>query len=577
MHLQDWILLTLFIAFLIIFGKIIGGYLCKVLDPKEKTFLDFILKPLEKVSYKLCKIDSSKEMEWKEYLISILVFSGISFLVIFGLIYFQKYLPLNPQNLSSPSPHLTFNIATSFLTNTNWQSYAGESTLSSFTQMAALAVQNFTSASVGLAAAAALIRGLINKNEKSKTLGNFWVDIVRINYYLLLPLALCFALIFISQGTPQNFSSKVEITTLLDKSIESKQTIIEGPIASQESIKLIGTNGGGYTGANSAHPYENPTPISNFFQMVAITLLPVSQIFYFGKKIGNKSHSNWIFAGLVILFIVGCFFCSHFEYKSVGLEKSLNSENMQGKEERFGIFSSTLFTNISTAIACGAVNSSLDSYTPLGGMVPLLNMDFGEVIFGGVGSGLYTIILYVILAVFISGLIIGRTPEYLGKKIEPKDMKLVMIAFLCFIFVIALFSFMTLASDVALTYLSNDGPHGITEILYAFSSCTANNGSAFGGLHSNNVFFNITLGCAMLLGRYIAMGALVALGGFFAAKKVHPLSKYSFPMTGFMFLTLFVGVIVLFGTLTFLPLLVFGPILDYLLISSKFLLGAILI
>ena len=577
---QDWILLFVFLAVLLVLGKIIGSFLCRVLDPSGKTFLDFILKPLEKLTYRLCRIDTSKQMEWKEYLISILMFSLSAFFVTFGIIYFQKFLPLNPLKLGAPSLDLTFNIAISYMTNTNWQSYAGETTLSYFSQMAALTVQSFTSAAVGLSAVTAIIRGLINKNEKNRSLGNFWVDLVRGCYYLLLPLSLCFAVLFMWQGTPQNFLSPIEITDLLDKTDVSKQTIIQGPVASQESIKLIGTNGGGYMQANSGHPYENPTPLSNFLQMLAIGLIPISQLFYFGKRIKNEGHANWIIAGLLFLFVLGTFFCSSFEYKAEGLNNLVNVEqvgNMQGKEERFGVFSSTLFTNITTTVACGAINSSLDSYTPLGGLIPLINIDYGEIIFGGVGSGLYTIILYVILAVFIAGLIIGRTPEYLGKKIEPRDMKLVTLAILIFIFVIAFFSYFALSTDVGKKALANGGPHGISEILYAYSSCMANNGSAFEGLDPNNVFYNITLGLTMLFGRFFTMSALMALGGFFAEKKFHPISKASFPMTGFIFLALFVGIIVLFGSLTFLPLFVFGPILEFLSLSGKTLFGAIVL
>lgn len=575
----DYLFLSIFLLVLIILGKIVGNYLGKVLDPNQKTFLDFILKPVERTTYKLCKIDISKQMEWKEYLVSILIFSLISFLFIFILISFQKYLPFNPQKLPSPSLDLTFNIAISFMTNTNWQSYSGESTLSYFSQMFGLTVQNFVSAAVGLSAAAALIRGLVNRDLTRKTIGNFWVDLVRVTYYLLLPLSVLFAMIYISQGSPQNFSPPVEITDLLDKSSQSSQKIIQGPIASQEAIKLVGTNGGGYTQANSAHPYENPTPLSNFFQMLATALIPVSQIFYFGNRIGRKGHGNWIFSGLLMLFILGTYFCSHFEYRPVGLSSLPNIENvvnMEGKEERFGIFSSTLFSNVTSTIACGAVNSSLDSYTPLGGLVPLMNIDYGEIIFGGVGSGLYTIILYVILAVFIAGLVIGRTPEYLGKKIEPKDMKVVIIAILSFVFVIGIFIYFTLSFEGGLKGLSTKGPHGISEVLYAFSSCMANNGSAFSGLKANSLYYNLILGLTMSLGRFVTMGIVIALGGFFAEKKFHPMSRATFPMTGFIFLILFIGVIVLFGTLTFLPLLVFGPLLDFLSITSKFTIGAIL-
>lgn len=579
MKMMDWTLLVIFLSLLLLFGKVVGNFLCRVLDPKGKTPLDFLLKGLEKLTYRVCGINAKKEMHWKEYLFSLLIFSFVSFLVTFALIYLQKFLPLNPLHLSAPSIDLTFNTSMSFMTNTNWQSYSGESTVSYFTQMAALTVQNFVSAAVGLSAAAAIVRGIVNKDENNKSIGNFWVDLVRISYYLLLPMSFILAIFFMSQGTPQNFSAPVEITDLLDKSIQSKQTIMQGPIASQESIKLLGTNGGGYMGANSAHPYENPTPLSNFFQMFAIAILPVAQIFYFGKKINNVSHANWIFAGLIFLFIIGTFFCSYFEYKADGINHLSTIEqigNMEGKEQRFGIFSSTLYTNVTTTIACGAVNSSLDSYTPLGGMIPLMNIEYGEIIFGGIGSGLYSIILYIILSVFIAGLIIGRTPEYLGKKIEPRDMKLIILAILSFIFIIALFAYLALSTKTGVGSLSNQGPHGITEILYAYSSCMANNGSGFGGLMANNFFYNVTLGLVMLFGRFFTMVPILILGGLFAEKKYHPVSRASFPMTGFIFLTLFVGVIVLFGSLTFFPLLVFGPVLEFFDMINRILFGVIL-
>lgn len=573
----DWSLFLTFIVLLLFLGKLLGSYVYKVLEPTEKNFLDFIFKPLEKLVYRLCKIKSEKQMHWKEYLFALLSFSFVSFGFCFLFIYLQKSLPLNPMKLSPPSWHQIFNISSSFMTNTNWQSYLPEITLSYFSQMTSLTVLNFTSAATGLAAAAALIRGLANKDTSNATVGNFWVDLVRISFYLLLPLSFCFAVFFISQGTPQNFSPPIHVSNLLDSSNNFEQVLMQGPVASQEAIKLLGTNGGGYMQANSAHPYENPTPLSNLLQMLAITIIPVAGIFYFGKKIGNKHHANWILGGLLLLFFLGTFFCSYCEYNG-RFWKNLSAhrtENMEGKEQRFGIFSSTLFTNVTTATSCGAANSSFDSYTPIGGMVPLVNIEYGETILGGVGAGIYSIISYIILAVFVSGLMIGRTPEYLGKKIDPLAMKLVVFSTLSFVLIIGISFYLDLCQGASKELLISKKAHTLSEMLYAYSSCAANNGSAFGGLATDTLFYNVTLGFAMIFGRFFVMVPLIILGGLFSEKKPHPITESSFPITGFIFLTLFLGIIILFGSLTFLPMLVFGPVLEFVSFLGKITLGVV--
>ena len=444
------------------------------------------------------------------------------------------------------------------MTNTNWQSYGGESTMSYFSQMAALTVQNFVSAAVGLATAAALVRGLARKMKK--TIGNFWADIVRISLYLLLPISIVAATLFLATGVPQNFKPYVP-AQMVEGGI---QTIAQGPIASQQAIKLLGTNGGGFTNVNSSHPYENPTPLSNFLQILLIFLIPAAQIYYFGLSVGNTRHAWCIFGALVAVFVAGVVVCGVSESvnNSEWASLDLTGGNWEGKEQRFGVFGSALYACVTTVVACGAVNCMHDSLTPMGGMIPMLNMELGEVIFGGVGAGLYSVLLFVFLSIFIAGLIIGRTPEYLGKKIESFDIKMTVLAILPYVLVVHAFTAWACFSPWGIAGLGNAGPHGFSEILYAYSSAAANNGSAFAGLTANTVGYNVTLAAAMLLGRFLVIAPVLALAGSLVQKKVHPPTSASFPVSSFIFITLLIGIIILIGALTFLPALTMGPIVE---------------
>ncbi len=552
---HNFLEVALLLFVLLCLAKPLGTYLVKVLNPKEKTFLDPVLKPLEKLIYRMCHVDPLVEQDWKGYLVSLLGFSLMSLMLTGILLGAQSYLPLNPEKFASPSWHLNFNTSSSFMTNTDWQSYAGESTFSYFSQMAGLTVQNFVSAAVGLGVAAALVRGLAGK-----TIGNFWADLVRGCLYLLLPLSLLASLMFLSEGVPQNFKSYVQVTTLEGEA----QVIAQGPIASQQAIKLLGTNGGGFTNVNSAHPYENPTPLSNFLQMVLIFLIPAAQIYYFGRMVGDIWHARCIFGALAVLFVAGVFICASCEMTGNPIIEKLgvSGGNWEGKETRFGVFDSALYACVTTAASCGAVNSMHDSFTPIGGLVPLLNMELGEVIFGGVGAGLYGVLLFVLLAIFISGLIIGRTPEYLGKKIEAYDIKMTVLALLPYVLIVHLFTAWGCFTPWGTDALGNSGPHGFSEILYAFSSAAANNGSSFAGLSANTPGYNVTLGFAMILGRFLVITPVIALAGSLAHKKVHPQTAASFPISSLIFISLLVGVILLVGALTFLPALTMGPIIE---------------
>ncbi len=555
---MDWLQLGIFLAVVILLTKPLGIFIGQVLDPKEKTFLDPILKPVENRFYRWCGIDPFVEQNWKDYLISLLGFSFISVVFVIILLSFQYYLPLNPQKFAAPAWHLNLNTAVSFMTNTNWQSYGGESTLSYFSQMAALAVQNFVSAAVGLAAAATLVRGL--SRSKGSTVGHFWADLVRICLYLLLPICIVSATFFMASGVPQNFKDYVQAQTLEG----GAQTIAQGPIASQQAIKLLGTNGGGFTNVNSAHPYENPTPLSNFLQILLIFIIPAAQIYYFGRAVKDAKHGWCIIASLLVVFVVGVWVCALCE--TVGnhayKEMELTGGNWEGKEQRFGIFGSALYAAVTTSTSCGAVNCMHDSFTPIGGLVPMLNIQLSEVIFGGVGAGLFSVLLFVFLAIFISGLIIGRTPEYLGKKIESYDMKMVMLAVLPFVLVVHAFTSLGCFTEWGLKGLGNSGAHGFSEILYAYSSCTANNGSAFAGLTASTVGYDLTLAAAMLCGRFLVLAPVVALAGSLVEKKINPKSAGSFPVSSLVFISLLVGVILLLGALTFLPALTMGPIIE---------------
>lgn len=555
---MDWMQLALFLLVMSLLVKPLGIYICQVLDPREKTFLDPVFKPIETWFYRSSGVHPLEEQNWKDYLISIFAFSLISVIFVAVLLAFQYYLPLNPQKFAAPSWDLNLNTTFSFMTNTNWQSYGGESTMSYLSQMGALAVQNFVSAAVGLAAAAALVRGIARYT--GTTIGNFWADLVRISLYLLLPICIVAATLFIWTGVPQNFKAYVQAETLEGE----MQTIAQGPIASQQAIKLLGTNGGGFMNANSAHPYENPTPASNFLQWLLILLIPMAQIYYFGKSVNDLKHGWCIFVSLTVIFIFGVWACASCE--SVGnpqIEKlGISGANWEGKETRFGIFGSALYACITTVVSCGAVNCCHDSLTPIGGLIPMLNIQLSEVIFGGVGAGLYSVLLFVFLAIFISGLIIGRTPEYLGKKINVFDIKMTLLAILPFVLVVHGFTASACFSEWGLKGLGNTGPHGFSEILYAFSSCTANNGSAFAGLSANTAPYNLTLAAALFLGRFLVLAPVIALAGSFVEKKILPKTSASFPVSSLVFIILLIGVILLLGALTFLPALTMGPIIE---------------
>ena len=559
MQITDWLTFAVFLCFLALLTKPLGRYLCQVLSPKERTFLDPLFKPIERWIYRLCGIDPFREQDWKEYLSCILGFSVISAVGTFLLLAAQYYLPFNPQKFAAPSWSLNLNTSISFMTNTNWQNYSGESQMSYFSQMAALTVQNFFSPAVGLAVAAGLVRGIARK--AGTTIGNFWADLVRIILYVLLPLSILVATFFISQGVPQNFNSYVHATTMEG----NLQTIAQGPIASQEAIKILGSNGGGFTNANSAHPFENPTPLTNFVQILLILLIPAAQLYYFGKTVGDIKHAWYIFIALATLLVCGVLVCTACE--SVGnpefAKLLLSSGNWEGKEMRFGLFDSTLFACCTTAVSCGAVNCMHDSLTPIGGLIPLLNIELGEIIFGGVGAGLYGVLIFIFLTIFISGLIIGRTPEYLGKKIETFDIKMTMLAILPFVLIVHLFTSWSCFSEWGINALGNSGPHGFSELLYAFSSCSANNGSAFAGLSANSVPFNVTMSIAMFLGRFLVIAPAIALAGSLVEKKAPPKSFGSFPVSSLIFISVLIGVILLVGALTFLPAITMGPIIEH--------------
>ncbi|RYZ56685.1 MAG: potassium-transporting ATPase subunit KdpA, partial [Proteobacteria bacterium] len=499
-------------------------------------------------------------------------FSLVTMVASYLLLRNQAYLPLNPQNLPNLSPDLAFNTAASFTSNTNWQSYGGESTLSYFSQMVPLTFHNFASAAVGISIAAVIVRALAANSQK--TVGNFWVDLVRIHLYLLLPLSLVYALFLVSQGVIQNFMpySTAQWLDLAPGDL-TKQILAQGPVASQAAIKMLGTNGGGFFNANAAHPFENPTMLSNFIQMLSIFLIPSALTYYLGKKVKKQAHGWAIWSAMASLFLVMFLACWWSESQtnphllSLGVDSLAG--NMEGKEVRFGIFSSSLFATITTAASCGAVNAMHDSFTPLGGLTTLLNMQFGEVVFGGVGAGLYGMIMFVILAIFIAGLMIGRTPEYLGKKIEAYDIKAAALYILVAAISILGFTSLAVSSSWGVAGLNNQGPHGFSEMLYAFTSATANNGSAFAGLTANTPWYNTTLGIAMLIGRFLLILPVMAMAGNFAKKKLVATNSGSFPVTGATFTILLLGTVIIVGALTFLPALALGPILEHFLMISS--------
>ena len=488
----DWLQLGLFVLAITLITKPMGLYLVRVLDSSSKTWFDPIIKPLERFTYWLMGVKSDREQDWKQYTFAMLLFSLVSCLFTYAILRLQQHLPLNPQGLGALSPDLAFNTAVSFTTNTNWQSYSGESTMSYFSQMVALVIHNFGSAATGIALAAALVRGIARNS--AKTLGNFWVDLVRITYYLLLPICVVFAVFLVSQGVIQNFKPYTKATTLEG----ATQTIAQGVVASQVAIKMLGTNGGGYFNANAAHPFENPTPLSNFVQMLSIFAIGSGLTYYLGRMTKNQAHGWAVWATMMILFLGGVLIVWWAESAGNPIHQQLGvavaDGNMEGKEVRFGIFNSALFATITTDASCGAVNSMHDSFTPLGGFVPLFNIQLGEIIFGGVGAGLYGMLVFVVLAVFIAGLMVGRTPEYLGKKIQSYEVKMAMLALLVLALSILGFAAWASVSQWGLAGLNNSGAHGLSEILYAYSSANGNNGSAFAGLNANTPWYNTTLG-----------------------------------------------------------------------------------
>ena len=545
----------------------LGLYMAKVFAG-EKTSLDPVMRPVERAIYRLCGVHPATEMTWSEYTLAMLLFSAVGMVVLYALERFQGLLPFNPQALAGVDPNLAFNTAASFTTNTNWQAYSGETTMSYLTQMGGLAFHNFVSAATGIAAAIAIIRGFVRRS--SRTLGNFWFDLVRTTLWVLLPLSIVFALVLVWQGVPQNLSPYVHAKTLEG----ADQVIAEGPVASQEIIKELGTNGGGFFNANSAHPYENPTPLSNLIEMVAIFAIGAALTHTFGKMAGDRRQGWALFAAMTILFLGGA--CTAIwaeqrgnpQFAAMGIDQhasaSQSGGNMEGKEVRDGIVNSALFATVTTDTSCGAVNSMHDSFTPLGGLVPLLNMQIGEIIFGGVGSGLFGMLVMAVLSVFIAGLMVGRTPEYLGKKIESREMKLAMFYVLIFPAVILLGAMAAVATKAGLAGIANPGPHGFSEILYAYSEAGANNGSAFAGLSANTTFYNYTLAFVMLFGRFMMMIPALALAGSLAGKKSVPVSAGTFPTTGPIFVALLVGVILIVAALTFFPADALGPIVEHL-------------
>jgi potassium-transporting ATPase potassium-binding subunit len=592
-----WMQLALFVGLLVALTKPMGVYLVKVLDVEEKTFLTPVIGPLEKLFYVLLRVDPRKEQDWKQYAFSMLAFSLVGLLLTYAILRLQHILPLNPQNLGPVSDHLAFNTASSFTTNTNWQSYGGESTMSYFSQMVGLTFHNFVSAAVGVAVAAALVRGIARNS--ARTIGNFWVDLIRVNLYLLLPICLVYAVFLVSQGMIQNFkpydtsqliapytdqvakrdANGQEIKdeqgnpVMEERKVET-QTIPQGPMASQVAIKMLGTNGGGFVNANAAHPFENPTPLSNFLQMLSIFLIPSGLTYYLGRTVKNQRHGWAVWAAMAVIFFIGFMVCWSAEaagnprMHALGVDAS--SGNMEGKEVRFGIFNSSLFATITTSASCGAVNSMHDSYTPLGGLIPMLNIQLGEVVFGGVGAGLYGMLVFVVLAVFLAGLMIGKTPEYLGKKIEAYDVKAGVLFVMAAVFSILGFTAWATVSSWGLAGLNNTGPHGFSEMLYAYSSATGNNGSAFAGLTTNTYWYDTTMGIAMLVGRFFMIIPVLALAGNLAKKKLVPVSGGSFPVSGPIFTVLLTGTVLIVGALTFFPALSLGPIVEhYLMVNSS--------
>jgi len=594
MTLNGWFQIFLFFVSILLVTKPVGVFMARVFS-RERTWFDPVLRPIEKLIYKLTGVNEDHEMRWTEYSIAMLLFSAASMLVLYLLQRVQHALPFNPQGMANVAPDLAFNTAASFTTNTNWQFYSGENTMSYLTQMAGLAFHNFVSAAVGIALAVVFIRA-IARREKD-TLGNFWVDLTRANLWVLLPACIVYAMFLVSQGVIQNFKPYDTVKLVEPQQVPkvdaggkpvlgsdgkqlmdtiTDQVIAQGPVASQEAIKMLGTNGGGFFGANSAHPFENPTPFSNFIEIFSIFVIPAGLTYTLGRMTGSARHGWAVFSAMAILFFAGVITAYWAEAKGNPLLHGVDQRvstmqsggNMEGKEVRFGIANSALFATVTTDASCGAVNGMHDSYTPLGGMVPLVNIMLGEIVFGGVGAGMYGMLIFVVLSVFIAGLMVGRTPEYLGKKIEAYDVKMAMLYVLIFPLSILAFSAVSaLSPKYGLPTLTNTGPHGLSEMLYAFTSATGNNGSAFAGLGPNR-YYNLTVGFATLIGRFLMIVPMLAVAGNLVRKKTVPPSPGTFPVTTPLFTVLVVSVIIIVGALTFFPALSLGPILEHLLMNA---------
>jgi K+-transporting ATPase ATPase A chain len=587
MNASGWIQLFFYVGVLLLITKPLGIFLYRVLDANGKTFLDPVLKPIERLLYKIFGVDPEKEHTWKQYTIAMLVFSMVSMLFTYAILRFQDHLPwhqhidqlANKTELTAP---LAFNTAASFTTNTNWQNYYGENTMSYFSQMVALASHNFWSAAIGIAIAAALVRAIAR--DKAKTIGNFWVDLVRLHLYLLIPICIVYSVVLVSQGMIQNFKPYTTVTVVDQSSAApgqaATQLIQQGPMASQVAIKMLGTNGGGYTNANAAHPFENPNPLSNLVQILSIFAIPSALTYYLGRVVKNQKHGWAVWSAMATVFLMGALTCWWAEARGNpnlhNLGVAAATGNMEGKEVRFGVFNSALFATITTDASCGAVNAMHDSFTPIGGMIPLLNIQLGEIIFGGVGAGLYGMLVFIVVAIFLAGLMVGRTPEYQGKKIEAYDMKTASLAILILTFSILCFTAWAVVSPWGNAGTNNNGPHGFSEMLYGYSSCTGNNGSAFAGLTGNptsgafagDSHWNVTLGLATLFGRFIMIIPILALAGNLAQKKLVPISAGSFPVANVTFVLLLVGTILIVAALTFFPALSLGPIVEHFLMHG---------
>jgi K+-transporting ATPase ATPase A chain len=590
MTLNGWLQILFFLLAIALATPLIGGYMARVFT-RQRTWLDPVVRPLERLVHRLTRVDETHEMRWTEYAAGVLMFSLVSMLVLYAMQRLQHLLPFNPQGFGPVPPALAFNTAVSFTTNTNWQAYSGESTMSYFTQMAGLAYHNFVSAAVGMAVAIAFIRGIAQKEKE--TLGNFWVDMVRASLWVLLPISIVGALFLVSQGVVQNLKpyDKVAVvdpqtvtTTAADgktgtQATITEQTIAQGPAASQEIIKQFGTNGGGFFNANSAHPFENPTPLTNFLAMFAIFAISSGLTYTLGSLTGSRRHGWAVWAAMAVLFMAGVTVAYWAEARgnpmltAAGADQTVTATspggNMEGKEVRFGIANTALFATVTTDASCGAINGWHDSFTPLGGLVPLANMQLSEVVFGGVGAGMYGVLVYIILAVFIAGLMVGRMPEYLGKKIQAFEVQMAMLTVLVFSLVILTFTAISSVSpDFGTSSVFNPGPHGLSEMLYAYTSASANNGSAFGGISVNTNWYNTTLGLAMLFGRFFMIIPPLAIAGSLGRKKLIPPSLGTFPVTTPLFSALLVGVIVIVGALTFFPALSLGPIVEHFMMNA---------